>query len=56
MHLPTLRKRIHTQNERLPVPDEKLNRVQGFKAFVEKTETEAAYKLKEENDAKRTTA
>ena len=40
----------------IPVPDEKLNRVQGFKAFVEKNETEAAYKLKEENDAKRTTA
>ena len=43
----------------VPVSDEKLERVKGFKAFVEKTEIEAAYKLKEENDAReseRTTA
>ena len=43
----------------VPVSDEKLERVKGFKVYVEKTETEAAYKLREGENAEeseRTTA
>ena len=41
------------------ISEQQIERVLGFQAYVEKTETEAAYKLKEENDAReseRTTA
>ena len=41
------------------ISEAQIDRVLSFQAFVEKTETEAAYKLKEENDAReseRTTA
>ena len=34
----------------VPVPESKLKRLEGFKAFVVKTEDEAAYKLKELNN------
>ena len=43
----------------LPISDEQRDRVERFKAFVQEQENEAAYKLKEYNDEKkseRTTA